>query len=101
MADNKTKQEHNSKDVYFTQKELARRWRVTESTIKSIRDNGGIAYFFPPNSSRVLYPVNEVVRVERELLVSNKKEVRKRKERPVTKREKPVISESSSREWRI
>jgi hypothetical protein len=101
VADNKTKQEDNSRDVYFTQKELAKRWRVTESTIKSIRDNGGISYFFPPNSSRVLYPRNEVVRIERELLVSNKKEVRKRKEQSVNKREKPVISENSSREWRI
>ena len=90
-----------SKDVYFTQKELAKRWRVTESTIKSIRDNGGISYFYPPNSSRVLYPINEVVRIERELLVSNKKEVGKRKEQSVTRREKPVISENSSREWRI
>ena len=101
MTESTVIHKEKSKDVYFTQKELAKRWRVTESTIKSIRDNGGLSYFFPPTSSRVLYPISEVVRIEKELLISNKKEVRKRKEQAVTKREQPVISKNSSREWRI
>jgi len=101
VVDNKLRKENKCNDVYLTQKELAKRWRVTESTIKSIRDNGGIAHFYPPNSSRVLYPTNEVLRIEAEQLVLNKKEVGKRKEQSVTRREKPVISENSSREWRI
>ena len=58
--------QNNNKDVvvYFTQKELAQRWRISESTVKSIRDRGEIPYFFPPNSSRVLYPREEILTIE-------------------------------------
>ena len=101
MAESTIRQKENIKDVYFTQKELAKRWRVTEATIKNIRETGGVSYFIPPNSSRVLYPKSEVIRVEKEQLVQKNKEITKRKRQSVTKREKPVISENSSTEWRI
>ncbi len=64
----------NNTEVFFTQSELAERWRVTEATIKNIRDKGGISHFFLPNSSRVLYPIEEVIRIEIEHLILNKKE---------------------------
>lgn len=94
-------QEHNNTEVFFTQKELAERWRVTESTIKKIRDNGGISYFFPPNSSRVLYPKSEVIRVEREHLVQNKKEKNTLKKQFDSKMKKPVVSSNSDKKWEI
>ncbi len=60
--------------VYFTQKELAQRWRVSEATIKKIRDEGGIPYFIPPNSTRVLYPRYEVDQIEQNPINYTRKE---------------------------
>ncbi len=87
--------------VYFTQKELARRWRISEATVKSIRDRGEIPYFFPPKSSRVLYPRIEILAIEQEQLNSTQKEERQQKLPVVNKRMKPVNPTNSKQEWRI
>lgn len=94
-------QKNNTDVVYFTQKELAQRWRVTEATIKNIRENGGIPFFLPPNSSRVLYPVNEIVKIEQNQLNLTTKEERKQKRPAVSKRKKSVNSTNPNKEWRI
>ncbi len=101
MAEIIVEQEQNNTEVYFTQGELAKRWRVTEATIKSIRETGGVSFFIPPNSSRVLYPVEEVIRIEANQLVLNKKEKQQQKEPVVNKRIKPVNPTNSKQEWRI
>jgi ABC-type microcin C transport system duplicated ATPase subunit YejF len=99
---NAVKQNNKIDVVYFTQKELAQRWRITEATVKSIRDRGDIPYFFPPSSSRVLYPREEILTIEREQLNCNdKEEERQQKESAVNKRIKPVNPTNSKQEWRI
>lgn len=97
---NEVKQNNNDV-VFFTQKELAQRWRVTEATVKSIRDRGEIPYFFPPNSSRVLYPRKEILTIEQEQLHSTKKEERQQKKTAISKRKQPVNPTKSKQEWRI
>lgn len=91
----------NDDDVYFTQKELAQRWRVSEATIKNIRDNGGISYFFPPNSSRVLYPRDEIIAVEQNKLNLTSKEDLTLKKNTEFKMKKPVVSSNSDKKWEI
>ena len=99
---NEVKPKKNKNDVvYFTQKELADRWRVTEATIKSIRDRGEIPYFVPPNSSRVLYPKKEILTIEQEQLKLTNKEKRQQKKTAISKRKQPVNPTKSKQEWRI
>lgn len=87
--------------VYFTQKELAQRWRVSEATIKKIRDEGGIPYFLPPNSTRVLYPRHEVVEIEHNPINYTRKEVLLTKTHIKSKMKKPVVSSKSQKKWEI
>ena len=101
MAEIIVEQEQNNTEVFFTQKELAERWKVSEGTLKKIRDNGGISYFFPPNSRRVLYPVEEVIRIEANQLVLNKKEKNTLKKQFDSKMKKPVVSSNSDKKWEI
>jgi len=69
--------------IYFTQKELAQRWRISAGTLKNWREKGVVPFFQVPHSTRILYPVSEILCIEQ----SNKKEVAE---------SKPV-----SRNWRI
>ncbi len=101
MNDEVKKKNKKKEVVYFTQKELAQRWRITEATVKSIRDRGEIPYFFPPNSSRVLYPRKEILTIEQEQLRSANKEKRQQKQNTEYKMKKPVVSVQSTKEWRI
>ena len=101
MAKLTPEQLENNTEIFFTQKELAERWRVTEATIKNIRDKGGISHFFLPNSSRVLYPIEEVIRIETEHLVLNKKENNTLREQFDSKMKKPVVSSNSNKKWEI
>ena len=98
---NAVKQNNKNDVTYFTQKELAQRWRITEATVKSIRDRGDIPYFFPPNSSRILYPVKQIIKIENDLLACKNKEDQKSRKLPETKVKKPVNPAKSDKEWRI
>ena len=87
----------HSESLYYTQKEVADRFRVTQSTVKNWRKNGLLKYFQAPGSRRILYPVDAVMELE---LKSLKKlgEVIKPKE---VKRERLELSPKPEREWRI
>ncbi len=99
---NEVKPKKNKNDVvYFTQKELADRWRVTQATIKNIRDKGSIPYFFPPNSSRVLYPRDEIMNIEQSELNLTRKEDCTLKKHTEFKMKKPVVSANSNKKWEI
>ncbi len=87
--------------VFYTQKELSKRWRLSEATIKKLREKGHIPCFFPPGSSRVLYPVDGVIQIEQEKKNQNQKEIKHRKKRPETNVKKPVSPAESCKEWRI
>lgn len=85
---------------FFTQGELARRWRLTQSSIKNLRDRGQLPYFRLPGSSRVLYPVDTVEELER-LHTISAKEVDKKRHYTEIKRKKPDVSATTKKEWRI
>ncbi|PIE59858.1 MAG: terminase [Desulfobulbus propionicus] len=69
---------------YLTQKELAERWRISPGTLINWRRKGILPYFQVPDSSRVLYNIRDIERIEQ----SHRKEATIRK---------PV----SNRNWRI
>ena len=85
---------------YFTQGELAKRWRLTESTVKNLRDRGQLPYFRLPGSSRILYPVETIEELEKQNTVPVKEVDRKRKKTEI-KRKKPDVSATPKKEWRI
>jgi hypothetical protein len=85
---------------YFTQSELAERWRITESTVKNFRDRGQLPYFRLPGSSRVVYPLDNIKELER-LHTTPAKEVDKERQRTEIKRKKPDVSATSRKKWRI
>ena len=88
----------NEEQKYLTQKELAKRWRVAESTIKNLRDKGYLTYFQFPGSTRVLYPVEQVMAAEEEYTTC-RKEGGKGKLTFGIKKGKPVVS--TNKVWRI
>jgi hypothetical protein len=91
----------NSKNIsnYLTQSELALRWRVSQSSIKKYRNDGLIPFFVPPNSSRILFPLDEIIIIEGKNLFN--KEDDKRKYHDVSKEKMPVISAEPKEDWRI
>ena len=85
---------------FLTQGELAERWRLTESSIKNLRDRGQLPHFRLPGSSRVLYPVETVEELEK-LHTISAKEVDKKRQHTEIKRKKPDVSATPKKEWRI
>ena len=92
------KSSHGKK--FLNQSELAERWRLTESSIKNLRDRGHLPYFRLPGSSRILYPVETVEELER-LHTTMAKEVDKARQRTEITRKKPDISATPRKEWRM
>jgi len=88
------------KKNYCSQQELADRYGVSESTIKNWRDEGHLPFLRFPGSTRVFYPVDEVLAVEAKHKISAK-EVEDRILRAKNMRKKPVVSTTPEREWRI
>jgi hypothetical protein len=84
-------------EIYFTQKEVATRWKVTQTTLKNWRDKGVLPFFRVPTSSRILYPIEAILNIEENNI--HEKEVKL--EVAETKREKPVMSTIPKRKWRI
>jgi len=83
--------------VYLTQKEVADRFRVTQSTVKNWRERGLLAYFQAPGSTRVLYPVSEVEELEKQS-IKQKREVVKQAE---IIRKRPRVPAKPQKEWRV
>ena len=81
--------------MYYTQKEVAGMFRVSQSTIIKWRSQGCLEYFRAPGSNRVLYPVDAVERFQQEY-TSREEVVAKRFSRGESKRR--VAPE---RQWRI
>ena len=82
---------------YLTQREVASKFRVTESTVKNWRDKGLLRYLRVSGSTRVIYPVDSVEELENQSL-HQEKEVLRPKE---IKRERPGISPRQQKKWRI
>jgi len=75
----------------LTQAEVARKFRVTESTVKNWRKKGLLQYLRVPRSTRVLYPADSVTELEKNSLHREKEVIRPKK----VKRERPEISPNS------
>lgn len=93
-------QNNSQEQVFLTQGELAKRWRVTDSTIINWRRRGFLPYLQLPGSSKLLYPLQAVLEIE-EKFSKPAKEVKDQKEHTVNKRKKPEISATTQKEWRI
>ena len=89
--------ELNRDVVYLTQKEVAARFRIAQSTVKNWRERGLLAYFRAPGSTRVLYPVIAVEQFEQQS-IKQKKGVVKLTE---IKRKRPRIPARPEKEWRL
>lgn len=82
---------------YLTQREVAARFRVAQSTVKNWRERGLLRYFQAPGSSRVIYPMDAVEELERQS-IKQKKEVVKL---PEIKGKRPRIPAQPQRVWRV
>ncbi len=85
---------------FLSQRELAERWRRTESSVKNLRDRGHLPYFRLPGSARVLYPVEAVKELEKQHTTPVKGVDKERKQTEIT-RKKPDVSATSGKDWRI
>jgi hypothetical protein len=83
-------------DIFLSQKQLAMRWQMSESCVKNYRNKGLLPFFRLPQTSRVLYPLDAIERLEAENTQSNKKENRPK---PEKQRKSPEVS--STLKWRI
>ncbi len=86
--------------VYLTQGELAKRWRVTDSTIINWRKKGLLPFLQLPKSSKLLYPLQGILEIEQKCY-NPAKEVITLKYHTDIKRKKSVISATKERMWRI
>ena len=82
---------------YLTQREVASRFRVSQSTVINWRKKRMLDYFQAAGSTKVLYPVTTVEDFERRSL-HKVEEVIKPKE---IARKSPEISTGPVKEWRI
>ena len=80
---------------FVTQKELAKRWHLSQSCVKNYRAAGYLPFFQLPGSKRVLYPIAEIERIELENTTCRKET----KPKPEIKRKSPEVS--STTQWRI
>jgi DNA-binding transcriptional MerR regulator len=82
---------------YLTQREVADKFRVSQSTVKNWRERGLLRYFQAPGSSRVLYPIDAVEELEQKS-IKQKREVVKLTE---IKRERPRVPAKPQKVWRV
>ena len=100
-----------TQQLYFTQKELAARWKVSQSSIINWRKRGIIPFLNLPGSVRVLYPVNEIIELENQYLSLPKgaqrpeyhqyQAVRNKKNYTESKRKTPAVSAKPNKDWRV
>ena len=91
----------NTERLWLTQKELAVRWKVSQSSIINYRNKGKLPFFRLPGSSKVLYPMKEIVELEHQNTTTTEEVRRKQKQQIELQRKKPVVSAKPKKEWRI
>jgi hypothetical protein len=57
-----------NRKMYYTQKEVAEEFRVSQGTVIKWRSLGYLEYFKPPGSNRVLYPVEGIERFSKQFI---------------------------------
>lgn len=86
---------------YINQRQLAERWDVSPGTIIKWRNEGRVPFFRLPGTSRVLYPIDQILECEQTHTTTTKEAQREQKEHAELKRKKPVVSAKPFKEWRI
>lgn len=89
----------NEPEMYFTQAEVAERFRKSEGTIINWRKQGMFSFFRPPGSRSVLYLKSEIEDLEKQHTTIRKGGDAKRKPKPT--RKKPDVSTTSSKKWEV
>ena len=99
----KNKKNLLNEQMWLTQKELARRWRVSEGTIIKIRKQGVLRFFSLPVTKKKLYSKDEIIRIEQENLTQEVQDRKTRDAHQYTElmRKEPVMSARLEKEWRI
>src|SRR6056297_2290226 len=83
--------------AFLKQAELAERWGCSQSTIINYRNKGLISYFQLPESTKVLYPVAEVLEIERKYTKNNSKPKGGDRKKAEAKKVKPCVS--PNKDW--
>ncbi|MBS3758540.1 MAG: DNA-binding protein [Desulfobacterales bacterium] len=86
--------------VFLKQAELAERWGCSQGTIINYRNKGLISFFQLPESTKVLYPVSEILEIERKYTKNASKTKGGDSKKAETKKVKPCVS-APKKEWRI
>ncbi len=86
---------------WFSQKELAERWKVSQSTITNWRNQNKIPFFSLPGTSKKLYPIGGIIELERQNTNTIKGVHKKYKQPAELKRKKPGVSVNPKKDWRI
>ena len=100
MTNFKESTEKNKHEKYWTQAEVARRFKKSEGTIKNWRDQGLLSFFQAPGSRSVLYLMDEVKDFEKQNTTFRKGGDATEKLTGI-KRVKPVVSPNDDDDWRI
>ena len=87
--------------IFLTQKLLSERWHVSQGTIISWRDAGRLPFFRLPGTSKILYPLKEIMLLEIQHTTTIKEDTSTVSKVKNFKRKKPVVSANSPKEWRI
>lgn len=95
------KSSRSNNKIFLTQNELAERWCITESTVGQKREEGLIPYFRPPNSARILYPIDQIELIEKKNTKNILKEETAQIKPAENKRKMPVNSTHSTTKWEI
>ncbi len=91
---------HTKLNTWLTQKELAVRWKVSQSSIINYRNKGKLPFFRVPGSIRILYPLHEIIALELQYTTTIKEVRRKQKQLTESQRKTPVVS-AKKKDWRI
>ena len=86
---------------WITQKQLAKRWHVSPGTIINWRNAGQLPFFRLPGSSKVLYPMDDIVELENQNTTTVKEVANTQKQPTELMKKKPVVSAKPNKEWRI
>lgn len=91
------KKNKDNREIFLSPKELACRWKLTQTTLKNLRDKGGLPYFRVPASSKILYPLEAILNIEKNNIQAKEEEYKLAE----SMREKPVISNRKKKKWEI
>ena len=86
----------NDVDVFWTQAEVAKRWKCSEANVKNLREQGQITYFVFGRSVR--YPQQDIIEFETHNTKRRKGGV---KPKAINRKRKPDVSPAPLKQWRI